>query len=188
MFYTLFKKAFDFGISILILALFWWLFLLIGILIKLGSKGPAILAQNRIGLNGNEFVCFKFRTMHVGTKVAATHEVSSNHITRIGGFLRKSKLDELPQVWNIIKHEMSFVGPRPCLPTQTELIQLRSDAGIFEDLPGITGWAQIQGIDMSDPARLVKTETEYQSKRSVFFDIKILVATFIGRGNGDRTR
>lgn len=188
MIYTLFKKAFDFGISILILALFWWLFLLIALLIKMGSNGPAIFAQKRIGLNGNEFVCFKFRTMQVGTKVAATHEVSSNQITRIGGFLRKSKLDELPQVWNIIKHEMSFVGPRPCLPTQDELIQLRAEAGIFEDLPGITGWAQIQGIDMSNPPHLVKTETEYRSRRSIFLDIKILLATFIGRGNGDRTR
>lgn len=188
MYYLLFKKTLDYSISIAVIALFWWLFVLIALLIKLTSKGPAILAQSRIGLNGHEFVCFKFRTMQIGTKVAATHEVSSNNITSIGKFLRKSKLDELPQIWNIVKNEMSFVGPRPCLPSQTELITRRTDAGVLNDLPGITGWAQIHGIDMSDPQRLVNFETEYQSRRSIYFDIKILLATFIGRGNGDRTR
>ncbi|MEP3198368.1 MAG: sugar transferase [Lentilitoribacter sp.] len=188
MLYSFFKKTFDYGVSISIMVFFWWLFIVIALVIKLSSKGPAILTQKRIGLNGNEFICYKFRTMHMGTKVAATHEVSANNITKIGGFLRKSKLDELPQIWNIIKNEMSFVGPRPCLPTQAELIKLRTEAKIFNDLPGITGWAQAQGIDMSDPQHLVNTEVEYLSKRSISFDIKILFATFIGRGNGDRTR
>lgn len=188
MLYSLFKKTFDYGVSISILVLFWWLFLVIALLVKLSSKGPVILAQKRIGFNGDEFVCYKFRTMHVGTKVAATHEVSANNITKIGKFLRKSKLDELPQIWNIIKNEMSFVGPRPCLPAQAELIKLRSEAKIFSDLPGITGWAQAQGIDMSNPQHLVNTEIEYLSKRSISFDIGILFATFIGHGNGDRTR
>ena len=188
MLYSLFKKTFDYGVSISILVLFWWLLIIIALLIKLSSKGPAILAQKRVGENGNEFICYKFRTMHVGTKVAATHEVGAHNITKIGGFLRKSKLDELPQIWNIIKNEMSFVGPRPCLPSQAELIKLRTEARIFSDLPGITGWAQAQGIDMSDPHHLVNAETEYLSKRSISFDIKILFATFIGRGQGDRTR
>ncbi|MBO6917703.1 MAG: sugar transferase [Rhizobiaceae bacterium] len=187
MLYFVFKRTLDFGISILIIVLFWWLLLLITLLIKVGSPGPAILAQNRIGLNQNEFVCFKFRTMQTGTKVAATHEVSAKNITGIGHFLRKSKLDELPQIWNIIKNEMSFIGPRPCLPNQRELIKLRTDAGIFDDLPGITGWAQVRGIDMSDPQRLVTAETEYKMRRSISVDIKILLATFIGNGNGDRT-
>ena len=187
MFYSLFKKTFDFGISLLILVLFWWLFALIALLIKLNSKGPAFLAQNRIGLDGREFTCFKFRTMHVGTKVAATHEVSADSVTGIGRFLRKTKLDELPHVWNIFKNEMSFVGPRPCLPSQHELINLRTQANILKDLPGITGWAQVQGIDMSNPQRLVDTEAEYLLKRSITLEIRILFATFIGQGNGDRT-
>ena len=188
MFYSIFKKSFDYAVSILIFVLFWWLFLLIALVIKLSSEGPVIFAQNRVGLNGEAFICYKFRTMQVGTKVAATHEVSASHIIKFGSVLRKSKLDELPQIFNIIKNEMSFVGPRPCLPTQTELVNLRTDAGILTDLPGITGWAQIHGIDMSDPQLLVDKEIEYRSKRSIILDIKILFATFIGRGNGDRTQ
>lgn len=188
MLYSLIKKSFDYAVSILIFALFWWLFLLVALVIKLSSKGPVIFAQTRIGKDGNEFICYKFRTMQVGTKVAATHEVSASNITKFGSFLRITKLDELPQIFNIIKNEMSFIGPRPCLPTQTELVNLRTDAGILTDLPGITGWAQIHGIDMSDPQLLVKKEIEYQTKRSIILDLKILFATFIGRGNGDRTQ
>lgn len=188
MFYSIFKRSFDYAVSILIFVSFWWLFLIIALVIKLSSDGPVIFAQNRVGLNGDEFICYKFRTMQVGTKVAATHEVSASHITKFGSFLRKSKLDELPQIFNIIKNEMSFIGPRPCLPSQTELVNLRTDAGILTDLPGITGWAQIHGIDMSDPQLLVDKEIEYRSKRSTILDIKILFATFIGRGNGDRTQ
>lgn len=185
-FYHAVRKIVDLSFAISIAILFCWLFVLLAIIVKLSSKGPAIFAQTRVGRAGTEFTCYKFRTMTLGTKNAATHQVDAANITVVGNFLRKSKLDELPQVWNILKNEMSLIGARPCLPVQTELVEKRQSFGILDDLPGITGWAQINDIDMSNPEKLSKKEAEYLALRTLVLDWKILLATVIGKGNGDR--
>lgn len=185
-FYHTVRKIVDLSFAVSIIVLFCWLFVLLAILVKLSSKGPAIFAQTRVGKAGTEFTCYKFRTMAFGTKNAATHQVDAANITVVGNFLRKSKLDELPQVWNILKNEMSLIGARPCLPVQAELVEKRQNFGILDDLPGITGWAQINDIDMSNPDILSKKEAEYLALRTLVLDWKILLATVIGKGNGDR--
>jgi lipopolysaccharide/colanic/teichoic acid biosynthesis glycosyltransferase len=122
-----------------------------------------------------------------GTKQAGTHEVSAASITKIGGWLRRTKIDELPQVVNIVRGELSLVGPRPSLPVQTQLIEERARRGVFAVRPGITGLAQIEDIDMSDPERLARWDRQYVMRRSLLLDLRIILATFTGRGQGDRT-
>lgn len=181
-----FAKAFiDYTFAFVVIIFFWWLLLLIYIAVRLDSPGSGIFAQERIGAHGKIFTCYKFRTMRVGTKVAGTHEVSESAVTRLGRMLRRTKVDELPQIINIIRGELSLVGPRPCLPVQHELIEARGKRGVNDVLPGITGLSQIQGIDMSDPERLAISDERYVALRSVLLDVKIIVQTLIGRGQGD---
>jgi lipopolysaccharide/colanic/teichoic acid biosynthesis glycosyltransferase len=156
--------------------------------IRLTSPGPALFRQLRVGRNEQAFVCLKLRTMRQNTANAPSHEVSASAVTALGRFLRRSKLDELPQLWNILKGEMSFVGPRPCLPTQTALIEARRDLGLYALRPGITGIAQVAGVDMSDPARLAALDATYLNNRSLARDLRLIMATFLGAGRGDRTR
>lgn len=158
------------------------------IVIRLTSPGPAIFRQTRIGLHEEQFTCLKLRTMYASTEDAPSHEIASSAVTPIGRWLRMLKVDELPQFWNILRGEMSFVGPRPCLPTQTEVIEARRALNIYSVLPGVTGAAQIMGIDMTDPARLASSDAKYIATRSIATDIKILAATFLGAGRGDRVR
>lgn len=146
---------------------------LIALAIRLDSSGPAILQQVRVGRHGREFRCFKFRTMGDGTAQRASHEIGSDAVTRLGWWLRRFKLDELPQAVNILKGEMSLIGPRPCLPVQTELIAARSRRGVLDVLPGITGYSQVQGIDMSDPELLAKTDMRYLALQSLALDLAI---------------
>ena len=186
--FQIFKRTTDILLSILILSLLGWLIIIISILVKLSSKGPAIFTQNRIGKNGLVFKCFKFRTMKLDTAILATHEVSSNQITWMGKALRKTKLDEIPQIINVLKGELSFVGPRPCLPSQEDLIKNRKKNDIMNILPGITGLAQINGIDMSDPLRLTKVDYQYVKLQSIWLDIKIILLTLIGKGLGDKIK
>lgn len=160
--------------------------LLLWPLIALTSKGPVIFRQERVGRDRKTFICYKFRTMAMGTKQAGTHEVSASAVTSIGRILRATKLDELPQLWNILKGEMSFVGPRPCLPSQEELIDEREERGVFSILPGVTGLGQIRGIDMSEPRRLAECDAEYVNSRSPGGDIGIIWKTLTGSGRGDR--
>jgi O-antigen biosynthesis protein WbqP len=157
-------------------------------LVRLTSPGPAIFAQRRIGWKGREFICYKFRTMAVNTREAATHEISAAAVTGIGRILRKTKLDELPQLYNVLVGEMSLVGPRPCLPVQAELIRERETRGVLEILPGITGLGQVRGIDMSDPVRLAECDAEYLAKRSFGYDIRLLWDTLLGAGREDRVK
>ncbi len=185
-FYNFVKRVIDLGFSFSVILLFWWLFIVAWIAIRLGSKGPAIFSQKRVGKDGKPFTCYKFRTMAVGTKQVGTHEVSVDSVTPIGRFLRKTKVDELPQVWNIIKNELSLVGPRPCLPVQEELVNLRKKYGVLDEKGGITGWAQIKGIDMSDPERLARLDAEYLAIRGLILDLKIILATATGSGQGDK--
>ncbi|MEM9016399.1 MAG: sugar transferase [Verrucomicrobiota bacterium] len=162
-------------------------FLALGaILVRSTSPGPAIFRQERVGYRKQPFTCLKLRTMSVGTKQAGTHEVSASALTPVGGFLRKTKLDELPQLVNVIRGEMSFVGPRPCLPSQGELVAARESRGVFEVLPGITGLGQVRGIDMSDPERLAKVDAEYVEMRSLGLDFQLIFQTITGAGQGDR--
>ena len=125
--------------------------------------------------------------MALGTEQVATHEVNSASLTRVGLILRKTKIDELPQVWNVLKNEMSLVGPRPCLPSQDELISERNKKNVLSIKPGITGLSQIQNIDMSTPIKLAQKDSEYLALRSLLLDLKILLKTATGSGQGDKT-
>jgi len=175
--------GFVFGVILLLPVL-----LVIWGLIRAGSTGPGIFSQDRVGRDARTFVCHKFRTMQTGTKQVGTHEVSAASVTKIGAFLRKTKLDEFPQALNILRGEISFVGPRPCLPGQVELIEERKARGVFEARPGITGLAQINGVDMSEPKRLARWDAMYIARQSLLLDIKIFIGTFIGQGLGDKVR
>ncbi|TGQ51329.1 sugar transferase [Mesorhizobium sp. M1C.F.Ca.ET.193.01.1.1] len=146
--------------------------------VRATSPGPAIFSQPRVGRDGALFACHKLRTMHRGTPSLPTHEAPARSVTAAGKVLRATKIDELPQLWNVLKGEMSLVGPRPCLPTQTELIGHRQRLGVLGALPGITGLAQIKGIDMSDPRLCAETDATYVKAASISFDLRILLGTF----------
>ncbi|WMS87291.1 sugar transferase [Pleionea litopenaei] len=163
------------------------LMLLIAIIGYFDTKSP-IFMQTRIGLGKREFTLVKFRTMRVGTASVATHLANSASITKFGNFLRRSKLDELPQLWNVLKGDMSLVGPRPNLPTQAELITCRDELNIYSFRPGITGLAQIMEIDMSKPELLAKTDAEMLKSLSVLTYFKYILLTAIGKGSGDRVK
>ncbi|MGN6766115.1 MAG: sugar transferase [Rhizobiaceae bacterium] len=157
--------------------------------IRWTSPGPGIFSQARVGGDGVPFRCHKLRTMYAGTVSVPTHEVSASRITPIGGFLRRTKLDELPQLWNVLKGEMSLVGPRPCLPEQTALVEARRRRGVAGMRPGITGLAQMRGIDMADPVRLAEIDAEYLTVASLSADLGILINTLVdGDARGDRAR
>ena len=156
-------------------------------LIYLENKSP-IFKQVRIGKNKVKFTLIKFRTMKIGTESRATHLTDSKKITKIGRLLRKTKLDELPQLLNVIRGDMSLVGPRPCLPSQFELISRRSELNLYNYLPGITGLSQIMGIDMSDPILISKTDYKMMRKLSLHSYFYYLLLTFFGKGFGDRVR
>lgn len=184
--YAFFKRALDLLFALSVTVLFWWLLLLIWALVRIESKGPGIFAQERVGLNGRSFTCYKFRTMKTGTANLGTHEVSATSVTGLGAILRRLKLDELPQIINIFRNEISLIGPRPCLPVQMELVQARRRLGVLTLKPGISGLAQVNGIDMSDPERLAQWDARYMALQSLLLDLKIIVATALGGGNGDR--
>jgi O-antigen biosynthesis protein WbqP len=175
------KRLFD-----LILALFITVFLVLPILVvaivvRLTSSGPALYWSDRIGRGNIIFKMPKFRTMQVGTPAVATHLLSDSgqYLTPVGSFLRKSSLDELPQLWSILIGDMSFVGPRPALFNQDDLISLRTQYGVDKLVPGLTGWAQVNGRDeLSIPVK-VQYEVEYLQKQSFWFDLKILGLTFL---------
>lgn len=173
------KRLFD-----LILSLFAGLILLLPILcialvVRLSSPGPAVYWSDRVGKNNRIFKMPKFRSMRTDTPAVATHLLDNpdQWITPIGSFLRKSSLDELPQLWSIIKGDMSFVGPRPALFNQDDLIALRTEAGVDQLIPGLTGWAQVNGRDELPIPEKVKLDTEYLEKKSIVLDIKILWMT-----------
>lgn len=155
------------------------------VLIRIESRGPSIFRQIRIGRHRKPFTLYKLRTMAVNTGDRASHEVSASQITKTGQFLRRTKLDELPQILNVLLGDMSFVGPRPCLPNQTQLIEARTELDVFDIRPGITGPAQLAGIDMSTPVELAKADAAYRSSQSFRSDFYLLLATASGSGSGD---
>ena len=172
------KRALDLAVAVPMLALTSPVLLVAMLAIRATSAGPAIFSQIRVGRGGVLFACRKLRTMYRATPSLPTHEAPAGSVTAVGKVLRATKIDELPQLWNVLKGEMSLVGPRPCLPTQTELIEQRKELGVLTALPGITGLAQIKGIDMSDPKLCAQTDAAYVKAASTSLDLKILLGTF----------
>lgn len=174
------KKLFDLSVSLLAAIVLLIPILIVAIVVKVTSKGPVLYWSKRIGKDNIVFEMPKFRSMRVGTPAVATHLLQNpdSFLTPVGGFLRKSSLDELPQLWNIIKGDMSLVGPRPALFNQDDLIKLRTDFGVHKLVPGLTGWAQINGRDELPIPEKVKLDAEYLEKQSMMFDILILWRTF----------
>ena len=154
--------------------------ILVALAVRCTSQGPVLYWSNRVGRNNQLFRMPKFRSMRVGTPAVATHLLTNpeSHLTPIGSFLRKSSLDELPQLWSIAVGDMSFVGPRPALFNQDDLIALRTEHGVDRLVPGLTGWAQINGRDELPIPQKVALDVEYLRRRSLGFDLKILFLTF----------
>ncbi len=185
LFYVFIIRLIDILMSILILGVFGWLMLVIYFLIKLERNGNPIFIQKRIGKNKKHFNLFKFRTMRTNTQELATHLISKNNVTKLGKYLRIFKLDELPQIINILKNEITLVGPRPSLTSQKELIEKRQESKILDIKPGLTGYSQINQIDMSDINKLVKFDHYYFINKSLIIDFKIIMKTFLGIGFKD---
>ena len=161
-------------------------FMLVLYVIGLFDTGAPLFTQVRVGQHKRPFTLVKFRTMRKDTQSVATHMVNPASVTKIGGFLRRTKLDELPQLWNVLKGEMSLVGPRPCLFNQQELIAEREARHVFDARPGITGIAQLQGIDMSTPRLLAETDALMLESLGVSLYFSCIFRTVMGSGRGDR--
>ena len=158
------------------------------LIIGLFDTGSPLFRQKRVGVNQRPFHLLKFRSMHLNTQAVATHLVQVSAITNWGSFLRKSKLDELPQLFNVLLGDMSFVGPRPNLFNQIELIEERGKRGVYTVRPGITGLAQINKIDMSTPQLLAETDAKMIAHLNIFYYFKYIFLTVFGKGFGDRVR
>lgn len=173
------KRIFDLVLASIALTIFLIPLTVIALMVRLTSRGPAIYWSNRVGRGNRIFKMPKFRSMRTDTPAVATHLLpnAEQWLTPIGSFLRKTSLDELPQLWSILKGDMSFVGPRPALFNQDDLIALRTEAGIHELAPGLTGWAQINGRDEIPIPEKVMLDTEYLQRKSIGFDLKILWMT-----------
>jgi O-antigen biosynthesis protein WbqP len=175
------KRAFDFFVSFAALLVLAVPIVLVAIAVKLTSRGPVLYWSDRIGRGNAVFRMPKFRSMRIDTPVVATHLLESpdRWLTPIGGFLRRSSLDELPQLWSIVAGHMSLVGPRPALHNQHDLIGLRTQRGVHALRPGLTGWAQVNGRDEIPIAQKVDYDAYYLEHRSFAFDLKILALTFV---------
>lgn len=180
-------RLIDFLASFLGL-LFLWPVLAVVVIIGMFDTGSPIFIQERVGRNKKPFKLIKLRTMSVETKSVASHLASDASITRLGGFLRKTKIDELPQLINVVKGEMSLVGPRPNLFNQEELIQERDALGVYDVLPGVTGLAQVQNIDMSTPDLLAKTDKQMIDTLTIKDYFKYILMTATGSGSGDAVK
>lgn len=175
------KRLLDFFLSLVAILFLLPIIAIVAIAIKLTSKGPSLYWSDRIGKNNEVFKMPKFRSMKINTPAVATHQLKDpdSVLTPIGGFLRKTSLDELPQLWSIIKGDMSIVGPRPALFNQDDLISLRTEKGVHKLTPGLTGWAQINGRDELPIPTKVSLDVEYINKKSFLFDLKIIWFTFL---------
>ena len=175
------KRIFDLLLGVAILVFLVAPMLLISIAVRLSSKGPALYWSDRVGKNNKIFKMPKFRSMRIDTPVVATHLLDNPdyHLSPIGGFLRRTSLDELPQLYSVLKGDMSFVGPRPALFNQDDLITLRREKGIDKLLPGITGWAQVNGRDILSVTDKIDLDEVYMQRQSFWFDMKILWMTFL---------
>lgn len=174
------KRTFDLALGIVAGILLLLPLLLVALMVRVTSRGPVLYWSDRVGRNNLTFRMPKFRSMRTDTPAVATHLLNNpqSYLTPIGGFLRKTSLDELPQLWSILLGDMSFVGPRPALFNQHDLIELRTRHGIDQLLPGLTGWAQVNGRDELPIPQKVALEIEYLNHRSPWMDMKILAMTF----------
>ncbi len=182
------KRVFDFALALALALPALLICLLVAPLIWMDCRASPLFLQTRVGRNQRPFKIAKLRTMRADTRDLASHDVSSAQITRTGHLFRRLKFDELPQIWNVLTGDMSFVGPRPCLPSQQELIAERTTRDVYAIRPGITGLAQVAGIDMSTPVLLAETDARYAQNWSFSNDIRILAQTFAGRGRGDAAK
>jgi len=175
------KRLFDLLLSVIIALILAIPFLLVWVAVRITSPGPALYWSERVGQHNTRFMMPKFRSMRVGTPAVATHLLTSpdTYLTPIGSFIRRSSLDELPQLWCIITGEMSFVGPRPALFNQDDLVALRTQFGVNQLVPGLTGWAQVNGRDELSIPDKVKLDVEYLRHQSLGLDLKILAMTFL---------
>jgi len=175
------KRLFDIGLCLSVLLVVFFPMLMLALLVKLTSKGSVLYWSDRMGKDNKIFSMPKFRSMKVDTPAVATHllEDPKSVLTPIGDFLRKSSLDELPQLWCVLKGDMSFVGPRPALYNQDDLIALRTEQGVHVLPVGVTGWAQVNGRDELPIPQKVDLDVEYLERKSLFFDMYILWLTFI---------
>lgn len=179
------KRVFDLIIASLLAPVALTVCILVAIPIMIECRGSPFFRQVRLGQHERLFRLLKLRTMAIGTKDAASHEIGTSTVLRTGVVLRKLKIDELPQIWNVLIGDMSFVGPRPGLPVQTELTKSRREYGVYDLRPGITGLSQIEGLDMSTPHALAISDARYLGKWSPRQDIAILLGTAFGKGFGD---
>lgn len=181
------KRIFDLMMAALACAIFSMPILLVAILVRFTSKGPVLYWSDRVGRNNKIFKMPKFRSMRVGTPAVATHLLNNPdvYLTPIGSFLRRSSLDELPQLWSILKGDMSLVGPRPALFNQRDLMDMRTQAGVHHLTPGLTGWAQINGRDELPIPQKVALDIEYLHRQSFIFDMKIIFLTALKVLRGD---
>jgi len=175
------KRLFDLAMALVVAVFLVLPILIVALAVRLTSPGPILYWSDRVGRNNCIFKMPKFRSMRIDTPAVATHLLQNpdQWLTPIGSFLRQSSLDELPQVWSILKGDMSFVGPRPALFNQDDLIALRTDAGVHELVPGLTGWAQVNGRDELPISDKVKLDVEYMQRQSLGFDLKILWMTVL---------
>jgi O-antigen biosynthesis protein WbqP len=175
------KRLFDLLLAIVAALILMLPIALVAVMVWLTSPGPALYWSDRVGRHNRIFKMPKFRSMRIGTPAVATHLLQDPkvYLTPIGSFLRKSSLDELPQLWSILVGDMSFVGPRPALFNQDDLVALRTEFGVHELVPGLTGWAQINGRDELPIPEKVKLDVEYLRRQSFWFDIRILWLTFV---------
>lgn len=175
------KRIFDFLMSLIGILILSPIIIVVALSVKLTSKGPVLFKQRRVGRNNEEFSIYKFRTMRIDTPNVPTHllENPEQWITPVGKFLRKTSLDELPQLFNILSGKMSIVGPRPALYNQYDLKDMRTKEGIHNLVPGLTGWAQINGRDEIPLSLKVKLDKEYLDRKSFWFDLKIIFLTAV---------
>ena len=175
------KRVFDLSLALIALLVLLVVIMQIALLVWLTSPGPVVYWSDRVGLHNKLFQMPKFRTMRVNTPAVATHLLPDprQFLTPIGSFLRRSSLDELPQLWSIIVGKMSFVGPRPALFNQDDLVSLRAHYGVDQLKPGLTGWAQINGRDELPIPVKVQLDVEYMQRQSFWFDLKIILLTFL---------
>lgn len=179
--YYFLKRCGDIIGSVVVLTLLSPVLIIIGLLIKLESKGPILFKQSRIGRNGEPFTIYKFRSMYIDAPVKPSNDFSDSklHTTRVGSFLRKSSLDEIPQLFNVIKGDMSLIGPRPVLAIENDLVSLRRASGAEQILPGLTGWAQVNGRTEISNIQKAEYDFEYLERQSLWFDLYILFKTIL---------
>lgn len=175
------KRGFDLILALCLLAVFALPLLVIAVLVRITSPGPALYWSDRIGRHNTTFRMPKFRSMRTGTPALATHLLADpgQYLTPIGSFLRKTSLDELPQLWSVLIGDMSFVGPRPALFNQDDLVALRTKYGVHNLVPGVTGWAQVNGRDELPIPEKVRLDLEYLQRQSFWFDLRILRLTLV---------